>query len=312
MLRIVSLIASASEIVSSLGLSRQQVGRSHECDFPPEILTLPICTSPAFPTSGSSAEIDRRVKERLANALSVYEVSREILDALQPTHVITQTQCRVCAVSLEDVERALTGWVTSRPKLVALEPNALADVWSDVRRVAISCGVAERGEEVVRELQGTMRGILERALATKSRPRVACIEWHEPLMAAGNWVPELVEMAGALNLFGEAGAHSPWMTWQQLMDADPDVIVTMPCGFDLDRTSAEMYWLTERPEWRKLRAVETGQVYLADGNQYFNRPGPRLVESLQVLAEILHPEAFQPALEGVAWRRLGAPLAYAW
>jgi iron complex transport system substrate-binding protein len=302
MLRIVSLIASASEIVASLGLSRYQVGRSHECDFPPEILTLPICTAPAFPTDGSSAEIDQRVKQRMADALSVYEVSRELLDALQPTHVITQTQCRVCAVSLEDVERALTGWVTSRPKLVALEPNALADVWSDVRRVAAACGVAERGDEAVADLQAQIQRISERARVAKHRPRVACIEWHEPLMAAGNWVPELVEMAGGVNLFGKAGAHSPWMTWQQLMDADPDVIISMPCGFDLNRTSAEMYWLTERPEWRKLRAVETGQVYLADGNQYFNRPGPRLVDSLQILAEILHPEAFEPTHEGRAWR----------
>jgi iron complex transport system substrate-binding protein len=302
MLRIVSLIASASEIVDSLGLSRYQVGRSHECDFPPEILTLPVCTEPAFPTEGSSAEIDQRVKQRLADALSVYEVSRELLDALQPTHVITQTQCRVCAVSLEDVERALIGWVTSRPKLVALEPNALADVWSDIRRVATACGVANRGDEVVADLQARMQRISERARAAKSCPKVACIEWHEPLMAAGNWVPELIEMAGGVNLFGQAGAHSPWMTWKQLMDADPDVIITMPCGFDLNRTSAEMYWLTERPEWRKLRAVEIGQVYLADGNQYFNRPGPRLVDSLQILAEILHPEAFEPTHEGLAWR----------
>src|SRR5579863_10495889 len=262
MLRIVSLIASASEMVAALGLSRYQVGRSHECDFPPEILALPICTSPAFPTNGSSAEIDQRVKERVANALSVYEVSREMLDALQPTHVITQTQCRVCAVSLEDVERALTGWVASRPKLVALEPNSLDDVWSDLRRVAAACGVADRGEEVVANLQGRMQAISSRAGASLSRPRIASIEWHEPLMAAGNWVPELVEMAAAVNLFGEAGAHSPWMTWQQLADADPDVIITMPCGFDLDRTGAEMYWLTDRPEWRKLKAVETGQVYL--------------------------------------------------
>src|SRR3984957_11380189 len=303
MLRIVSLIASASEIVASLGLSPHQVGRSHECDFPPEILALPICTSPAFPTEGSSAEIDQRVKHPVASALSVYEVSREMLDALQPTHVITQTQCRVCAVSLEDVERALTGWVTSRPKLVTLEPNALADVWNDIRRVAASCGVPERGDEVVVDLQAKMQRIAERALATKRHPSVACIEWHEPLMAAGNWVPELVEMAGAVNLFGQAGAHSPWMNWQQLVDADPDVIITMPCGFDLARTGAEMYWLTDRPEWPKLRAVRTGQVYLADGNQYFNRPGPRLLESLQILAEILHPEAFTPALEGRAWRR---------
>jgi iron complex transport system substrate-binding protein len=303
MLRIVSLIASASEIVASLGLSRYQVGRSHECDFPPEILALPICTSPAFATDGSSAEIDRRVKERVASALSVYEVSREMLDALQPTHVITQTQCRVCAVSLEDVERALTGWVSSRPKLVALEPNSLADIWLDIQRVAVSCGVPECGEQAIEALQARMREISVRACQSPRRPRVACIEWHEPLMAAGNWVPELVEMAGAVNLFGQAGIHSPWMTWQQLVEADPDVIISMPCGFDLARTCSEMYWLDRRPEWQKLSAVKARQVYLADGNQYFNRPGPRIVESLRILAEILHPEAFELALEGAAWRR---------
>jgi iron complex transport system substrate-binding protein len=303
-MRIVSLIASASEILASLGLTRDQVGRSHECDFPPEIMGLPICTSPAFVTSGSSAEIDQRVKAQIADALSVYEVSREMLDKLQPTHVITQTQCRVCAVSLEDVERALVGWVSSRPKLIALEPNALADVWSDIQRVAVACGVPERGEKAIQTLETRMREISARACHSPVRPRVACIEWHEPLMAAGNWVPELVEMAGAVNLFGQAGAHSPWMTWQQLFDADPDVIITMPCGFDLGRTRSEMYWLTGRSEWSKLRAVQDGQVYLADGNQYFNRPGPRLVESLQILAEILHPEAFAPSLEGPAWQRL--------
>ncbi len=303
MLRIVSLIASASEILHSLGLTGDQVGRSHECDFPPEITALPVCTSPAFVISGSSAEIDQRVKAQIANALSVYEVSREMLDQLQPTHVITQTQCRVCAVSLEDVERALVGWVSSRPKLIALEPNALADVWSDIRRVADGCGFPERGDGVVETLQARMREISARACHSHRRPRVACIEWHEPLMAAGNWVPELVEMAGAVNLFGQAGAHSPWMDWQQVAEADPDVIITMPCGFDLDRTRSEMYWLTGRPEWGQLRAVESGQVYLADGNQYFNRAGPRLLESLQILAEILHPEAFAPALEGAAWQR---------
>lgn len=301
MLRIASLIASASEVIASLGLTRYQVARSHECDFPPEILALPVCTSPAFQTEGTSAEIDLRVKQQVANALSVYEVSREVLDAVQATHVITQTQCRVCAVSLEDVERALTGWIRSRPRLVALEPNALADVWDDIRRVACACGVAERGEQVIADLRARMNTISTRACASPAQPRVACIEWHEPLMAAGNWVPELVEMAGGINLFGEAGAHSPWMTWAQLVAADPDVIITMPCGFDLARTNAEMYWLTDGAEWPRLRAVQDGRVYLADGNQYFNRPGPRLVESLKILAEILHPEAFAPTLEGIAW-----------
>jgi len=303
MLRLVSLIASASEIVHSLGLTAYQVGRSHECDFPEDICALPVCTTPSFPVAGNSAEIDRRVKERVVNALSVYEVFQPVLDQLKPTHIITQTQCRVCAVSLEDVERALAGSVASRPKLVSLEPNCLADIWDDIRRVASACGVAEKGDDVVKSLREQMDCISRRANEATNRPRVACIEWHEPLMAAGNWVPELVNLAGAENLFGKAGLHSPWMNWDELVAADPDVIISTPCGFDLARTRSEMYWLTDKRDWTKLRAVKNGQVYLADGNQYMNRPGPRVVESLQILAEILHPEAFEPKLEGEAWER---------
>jgi|ERR1700680_127515 len=301
MLRIVPLIASASEIVHSLGLTPHQVGRSHECDYPEDILTLPVCTAPAFPTGGTSAEIDCRVKEQVVNALSVYRVHEEVLDRLQPTHIITQTQCRVCAVSLEDVERALARSVSSRPVLVALEPNALADIWNDIRRVAAACGVSPTGDTLVQELQARVRQIATEAQQTAHLPKVACIEWHEPLMAAGNWVPELVELSGGENLFGKAGLHSPWMSWDQLVASDPDAIVSMPCGFDLARTRQEMYWLTERPEWSELRAVKNGAVFLADGNRYFNRPGPRIVESLQILAEILHPETFTPKLQGVAW-----------
>jgi iron complex transport system substrate-binding protein len=299
--RIVSLIASATEIVHALGLTHQQVGRSHECDYPDEVRCLPVCTRPSFPTEGTSAEIDSRVKNQIVNALSVYDVFEDVLDKLQPTLIVTQTQCRVCAVSLEDVERALTGWISSRPKLVALEPNALADIWRDIRSVAAACGISERGDEVVQALQARMNDISGQTAHAARRPRVACIEWHEPLMAAGNWVPELVEMAGAENLFGEAGLHSPWMTWEKLQAADPDVVITMPCGFDLVRTRQELYWLTERPEWAKLKAVQSGQVYLVDGNQYMNRPGPRVVESLQILAEILHPEIVEPQLKGSAW-----------
>ncbi|HYL75875.1 MAG TPA: cobalamin-binding protein [Bryobacteraceae bacterium] len=303
MLRIVSLIASASEIVHALGLTPYQVGRSHECDHPDEVRSLPVCTAPSFPVDGNSAEIDQRVKERVVNALSVYEVFQDVLDRLQPTHIVTQTQCRVCAVSLEDVERALAGSIASRPKLVALEPNALADIWDDIRRVAVACDVEAKGGQVVQSLQDRMAAISDRARTAGGRPRVACIEWHQPLMAAGNWVPELVELAAAENLFGKAGLHSPWMSWEELVQSDPDVVITMPCGFDLERTRKEMYWLTDRREWRAMRAVQTGEVYLADGNQYMNRPGPRVVESLQILAEILHPELFPPTLEGSAWQR---------
>jgi len=303
MVRIVSLIASATEIVHALGLGSYQVGRSHECDFPDEVRRLPVCTTPSFPVTGDSAEIDRRVKERLANALSVYEVFQDVLERLQPTHIVTQTQCRVCAVTLEDVERALAGSISSRPRLIALEPNALDDIWTGIRQVASACGIAARGEEVVATLRHRMTLISTRACGARSRPSVACIEWHEPLMAAGNWVPELVELANGENLFGQAGMHSPWMVWDELVAADPDVIISLPCGFDLERTRQEMYWLTGRPGWRELRAVRSGEVYLADGNQFMNRPGPRIVESLQILAEILHPDIFEARWEGSGWVR---------
>ncbi len=151
-----------------------------------------------------------------------------------------------------------------------------------------------------------MTAIAAKARALSQRPTVACIEWIDPLMAAGNWMPELVDMAGGINLFGEAGKHSPWMTWQQLCERDPDVILILPCGFDIARSRREMHLLAERPEWPRLGAVRQGRVFLCDGNQYFNRPGPRLVESLEILAELLHPEAFAFGHEGIGWQRDGS------
>jgi iron complex transport system substrate-binding protein len=215
--------------------------------------------------------------------------------------IVTQAQCEVCAVSLRDVERAVCDWLGSRPRVVTLNPNRLADVWDDIARVAEALSVPERGEALVRRLRGRMAAVTAEVGALP-RPTVACLEWIDPLMAAGNWVPELVEMAGGVNLFGTAGAHSPWMTWEQLRDRDPEVIVAMPCGFDLARTRAEMAHLTNRPDWGALRAVRAGRVCATDGNQFFNRPGPRLVESLEILAEIFNPGVFARGHRGPAWQ----------
>lgn len=302
-MRIVSLIASATEMVHALGLGELQVGRSHECDYPPGVAALPVCTQPKFDVQGDSRQIDARVKETLQSAYSVYDVFEDALARLQPTHIVTQTQCEVCAVSLKDVERALSERFPSRPRVVALEPNSLDDIFRDVRRLAQACGVEARGEALVEQMQREMSRIAERAQASGRHPRVAAIEWPEPLMAAGNWVPELIEMLGAENLFGVAGGHSPWMNWEDLRAADPDAVICMPCGYDLERTRAEMHWLEDRPGWGELRAVRERRVFLADGNQYLNRPGPRVVDSLRILAEILFPESFEPSLEGAAWRR---------
>ena len=303
-MRIVSLIASATEMVDALGLGAFQVGRSHECDHPERVKALPVCTAPRFDASGDSREIDRRVKETVATAASVYQVFEDVLESLQPTHILTQTQCQVCAVSLADVERALSERFESRPVVVALEPNSLQDIRNDVMRVARACGVEERGSALLAQMDQEMARIAATAVSAGRRPRLALIEWQEPLMAAGNWMPELVEMAGSVNLFGRAGTHSPWMTFEDLAASDPDAILIAPCGYDLDKTRAEMHWLTLRPGWGDLRAVREDRVYLADGNQYFNRPGPRVVETLKILVEILYPERFAPDLEGRAWVRL--------
>ncbi len=301
--RIVSLIASATEIVDALGQIDNMVGRSHECDNPPRVLSLPVCTRPRIAVDTDSREIDRQVKESSRTAVSIYEVFDDVLAQLAPTHILTQIQCEVCAVSLRDVEQALARGLPGEPKVVSLQPDSLDQIWEDFRRVARALDIPDKGEEVITELERRMAGYSPPPDAGPS-PRVACIEWLEPLMAAGNWMPELIRMAGGLNLFGEDGRHSPWLTWDELKGADPDVVILAPCGFDLERTRAELHWMTARAGWNELRAVREGRVYLGDGNRYFNRPGPRVVETLAALVEMLHPEFCERTLLGHAWNAL--------
>ncbi len=305
--RVVSLIASATETVCALGFEDALVGRSHECDWPRGVLRLPAVSRPAFATAGSSRAVDLALKERLARALSVYEVDAERLRRLRPDLILTQTQCEVCAVSPADVERAVCQLADRPVKVLALEPNGLDDVWRDIRRVADALGAPVRGEDFVADLRARMEAIRARAAARHDRPRVAVIEWIDPLMAAGNWMPELVALAGGVSLFGEAGKHSPGMRWEALVAADPEVILVSPCGFEVLRTRAEMPGLSSRPGWPGLAAVRGGRVYIVDGNAFFHRPGPRLVESLEIVAEILHPAAFQFGHEGRGWERWVAP-----
>jgi len=275
MLRIVSTIASATEIVDALDLGRFQVGRSHECDYPPTVLDLPVCTRPRFDVSGSSLDIDRRVRATLAEEASVYEVFADVVEALEPTHILTQTQCRVCAVTLADVEKAISDRHASRPCVVALEPNSLADIWHDIERIAAACQVPERGAELCVSLQQRMN-----ALRRPGATRVAVIEWIEPLMYAGHWIPELIEMAG-----GRAVT----------LDDDPEVVIVAPCGFDLQKTRFEARHLPT--------AASEVPVFLCDANQFITRPGPRVVESLQAFVEILHADE-PPRLKGIAWEPL--------
>jgi iron complex transport system substrate-binding protein len=303
--RIVTLLPSATEIVCALGFEAQLVGRSHECDYPPAVARLPVLTSPKFNAEGTSAEVDQRVKRILADALSVYRVNTEMLRGLKPNVIVTQSQCEVCAVSLRDVEQAAADWLDCPPPLIiSLAPYSLGDVMADFARVGAELGEPERAKNLVEALSHRMSNIEQQAGKADRRPTVGCIEWIEPLMVAANWMPELVTMAGGKNLFGGAGQHSPTMKFETLLVSDPDVIVLIPCGFNMDRTAAELDTLASQPGWARLKAVREQQVYLADGNQYFNRPGPRIVESLEILAEILHPQVFHFGHEATGWRRL--------
>lgn len=302
--RIVSLLPASTEIVCSLGGASRLVGRSHECDFPPEIGVLPVCTSSKLDPAASSQEIDRQVKALLQDAVSIYNIDVEKLKQLKPDIILTQAQCEVCAVSLTEVEQTVAQWLGKRPQIVSLAPNRLADIWEDIRRVADVLDLADHGKEVLRSLKNRVVDIIEKTCQLNDRPSVACIEWIEPLMAAGNWVPELVELAGGANLVGEPGKHSPWINWETLTRQNPEIIIVMPCGFNLQRTRAEMVALVQRPDWTKLRAVKNRRVYLTDGNQYFNRPGPRIVESLEILTEIIHGDRFNFGHKDKGWERL--------
>ncbi|NJL02584.1 MAG: cobalamin-binding protein [Spirulinaceae cyanobacterium SM2_1_0] len=299
--RIVSLLPSATEIVAVLGLLPQLVGRSHECDFPSAVTALPICTEPRFTPEGNSREIHARVTTVLESALSVYRVKIEVLAELQPTHILTQAQCEVCAVSQRDVEAAVAELTGCQPQILSLQPMVLAEVWQDVQRVA---------ELFDLEATPVVESLVKRAQTCQSqsargaRPTVACIEWIEPLMVAGNWLPELVALAGGESLLGSVGQHSSWLQWEELVQADPDVVVFMPCGFDLAKTRTEAEAALGAPHWLQLRAVQTGRVYVTDGNAYFNRPGPRLVESAEILAEILHPQLVGGQHQGTGWQQL--------
>jgi iron complex transport system substrate-binding protein len=290
--RIVSLLPSLTEIACALGLRDRLVGRSHECDFPPGVETLPALTEPKFAVHGLSGEIDARVRELVREGLSVYRVDPERLRALRPDLILTQDHCEVCAVSVRDVECAVADWLSGAPQVLSVAPATLREVWGSIAAVAAAAGVPDRGRALADELTERVSQIGERAGSLGERPRLACVEWLDPLMSAGNWMPELVAIAGGRNVLGETGAHSPTIAFEALAEADPDVVLVLPCGFDLARTRAEFAALRDLPRFAALRAARAGRVYLADGNQYFNRPGPRLVESLEILAEILHPGAF--------------------
>lgn len=299
--KIVSLLPAATEIICALGLEENLVGRSHECDFPESVKLLPVCTEANFPDGLSSADIDVKVKEILADALSVYTVKREQIKTLAPDVVVTQAQCDVCAVSLKDVEEALEDYLDKQARIISLQPNSLDDVLNDITTIANALNVQQTGADLVENLQERVDIIKHKLKFIDSKPTVACIEWLEPLMISGNWVPGLVNIAGGTPVLAQEGKHSPYIEWDDVLQQDPEIIVVMPCGFSIERTMREINLLLDRPGFASLKAVKNDRFYIADGNQYFNRPGPRIVDSIEILAEIIRPKQFAFGYEGDGW-----------
>lgn len=295
----------------ALGLESRVVAVSHECDYPPAAMKRPRVTRSNIDSLRASCEIDAEVHELGGRGLPLYELNADLLATLAPELIITQAQCDVCAVRYDDV----VDLVRSRPELamtqvLALNPVTLADVLADVERVGEAAGCISVAKQYAATLQVRVASVQDvaRTIPPESRPRVACLEWLEPLMLAANWTPDLVRFAGGESGLAQSGRHSEYGNWQDVLAYDPQVVIVMPCGFDLQRTLVEAAVLPRWPGWNDLSAVRQGRVFAVDGNAYFNRSGPRLVDSLEILAHLLHPDRFAPPLEPAeglrAWQRL--------
>jgi iron complex transport system substrate-binding protein len=303
--RVISLLPAATEIVCALGLEQNLVGRSHECDYPESIKALPVCSEANFEDGMASLEIDNKVKALLTDALSIYTVKREQIIALLPDVVITQAQCEVCAVSLQEVEQALDNYLDKETRILSIQPNSLDDIFNNIMEIANALNAEAEGADLVERLQERVDIIKHKLKFITDKPTVACIEWLQPLMVSGNWVPELVEIAGGNPILAVKGRHSPYVEWDDIRAQDPDIIILMPCGFSMDRTLKEVDLLLQLPGFNELKAVKNNRFYIADGNQYFNRPGPRIVDSIEILAEIINPKQFVFGYEGDGWMKFG-------
>ena len=299
--KIISLLPSATEIICALGLEENLVGRSHECDYPESVKQLPVCTGANFPDGLSSADIDVKVKEIIADALSVYTVKREQIKQLAPDIVITQDRCEVCAVSLTDVMLALDNYLDKKASIISLQPNSLEDIFNDIATIANALNVPQAGANLLELLNERVDIIKHKLKFADNKPTVACIEWLDPMMISGNWVPGLVSIAGGTPILAQEGKHSPYVSWDDIREQNPEIIVVMPCGFSIERTLKEIDILMQLPGFADMKAVKNNQLYIADGNQYFNRPGPRIVDSIEILAEIIRPKQFAFGYEGEGW-----------
>ncbi len=301
-MRIASLLPSATEIVCALGLSDALVGISHDCDYPPEIRQKPVLSEAIVSKALPSGVIESRIRGQVHTGKSVYHLDEAQLARLRPEVILTQELCAVCAPSYTLVKQAAKV-LDAETKLVSLEPLGLMDILDNILLVGELTGTRARAEAMVSRLHGRIEQVRTKAAGLPA-PRVACLEWLDPLYAAGHWVPEMVAIAGGQVVVGRAREPSCVVEWETVRAAEPEVVVLMPCGFNVQRIRSELHLMTDRPGWNALPAVRNGRVYLTDAGSYFSRPGPRVVDGLEILVTILHPEVFSYDLPSAALESL--------
>ncbi len=300
--RICSLLPSATEIVCSLGLRDRLVAITHECDFPPQVAGLPRITSSAIDHETSdSHRIHRHISRAVHEGSSIYHLDQHLLEQLDPDLILTQELCDVCAVSYSIVAGAVRT-LEGPARVLSLEPTSVGEIIGTIRTVGREAGVPERAENLAAGLQERIEAVRSKAAPLDSRPRVFAMEWLDPPFVGGHWVPEMIDLAGGVDVVGKAGGPSRELPWDEIEAAKPEVVVLMPCGFDLQRTLDETARTPCPSPWKRLEAVRSGRVYAVDGSGYFNRPGPRIVDGLEILAEILHPEVFERRMPASSWQ----------
>lgn len=298
-MRIVSLLPSATEIICKLGLADQLVGVSHECDKSEIPGDPPAITSPKYAKNGTSLAIDQSVKSLVEQGLSVFNVDTTLLRDINPDIVLTQDHCEVCAVPYSDVYQAVQ-LVCSNTSIVSISPTTLAEVIISFERIGLAVDAEAKAKRLIDETHQRFN-IIRQTVVGEHRKRIIALEWLEPLMTGGNWIPELMEISGGDALLAEPGKHSPFVNWENIIDENPDIILLMPCGYSLEQTRKEFHLLTNKPDWKNLKAVQKQQVFILEGNRFFNRPGPSLYESARILGEVIHPHLFQPTLLNNGW-----------
>jgi iron complex transport system substrate-binding protein len=302
-MRICSLLPSATEILFALGLEDSVMGVTHECDFPPAASKKSALIQPRLDPTAPAAVINQRVSEIIQRGESIYAVRDDLLREIKPDLIITQDLCHVCAASPDDLATALLK-LKKQPHILTLAPHTLADVWGDIRRVGAATGTDEAANALVEKLRAEVDAIREKTKSARPTPRVACIEWLDPLYNAGHWVPEMVECAGGIDVLAKAGKPSVQIVSGDVVAAQPDVIVIMPCGYDAPRAAEEFRATSFEHDWRDLPAVRSNSVFAVDANSYFSRSGPRLAQGIAILAQIFHSDFVTSEAPTIAYEHI--------